>query len=76
MKKTARPRVAVQSSASLSIDETCRFRHNKKTGEKELERANMRLAVLGSLAAVAATVVANDQYEHEDDFNNEDYIPE
>ena len=36
----------------------------------------MRLAVLGSLAAVAATVVANDQYEHEDDFNNEDYIPE
>lgn len=36
----------------------------------------MKLAVLGSLAAVAATVVANEQYEHEDDFNNEDYIPE
>lgn len=36
----------------------------------------MRLAVLGSLAAVAAVAVA-DQYEHEaDDFNNEDYIPE
>ena len=34
----------------------------------------MKLVVLGSLAAVAATVVsANDQYQQED---NEEFIPE
>lgn len=71
VKKTARPQLAVQSSASLCIDETCRLFYTTVNLVHD-----MRLAVLGSLAAVAATVAASDSYEHEDDFNNEDYIPE